>query len=696
MTVLKLDFRSDLLPAWDTDAPQYYQRWIDALQQVTSLPQLDVLVGTFRKRRTIRYVTQHRRTFASLADVWTEAALRTVRDTRGLRLGFSCLVLPPLFREYGWRATRTGEWRRLQDEMRSILRHPRASAQNRTNASLTLLFVDAMTDGIADALHRFVDNIAGQPVPFSAVTGMVLEECRWFSDLGGSLPAHVAQRVDLAAVPRGEVGERAAAWLNILGFSRRSDREWNDAVYRQVALPWLKQALQRGDINLALRLENRITKDYVRQTENEEHQRRCQEAWLPDMLAAGRRMRAALPPLSMPSSARSRPVVAFFVLSGDLLAHTEWLLSMLDGLRRLDFPPFDPRVYVFQPTVSELASRLAELNVPVTYVDRLAGADAWDWSRRLTRLREQLTRDGVSAAVFVSVPVLMPLAFAMGLAPVQIWWSMKYHTIQLPEIDAYFTVGSIGERERVIDGQRWRTLPPTLARPFDPRLKEEARRIRERLSRFDVILGSLNRPEKIDSPEYLDALQRILQAHPGAMFLWFGRYPHRSVQNAMMERRIHTQCLFSGWVDTRLYAQVLDVHLDAFPFPAGITSGQVMAAGVPSVTFLSKSAEQNGILAVLWPLWQGVSGTPEQQRVVRELLTDADGGPLFSVARSVDEYVAQANRLIDDPAFRRRSARAAQRLIEHFNEPTAMARGFAEHLREVISERAGGEAAHGG
>jgi len=369
---------------------------------------------------------------------------------------------------------------------------------------------------------------------------------------------------------------------------------------------------------------------------------------------------------------------------------------MLDGLRRLDPPPFDPRVYVFQPTVSDLASRLAELNVPVTYVDRLAGEDAWDWGRRLLHLRERWQRDGVSVAVFVSVPVLMPLAFAMGLAPVQVWWSMKYHTIALPEIDAYFTVGSIGERERTIDGRRWRTLPPTLARPFDARLNKEARRIRERLSKFDVILGSLNRPEKIDSDQYLDTLQTILATHPNAVFLWFGRYPPRSVLKGMMDRGIHEQCMFAGWVDTRLYAQVLDIHLDAFPFPAGITSGQVMAAGVPSVTFLSKSAEQNGILAVLWPLWEGRAGTPEQQRAVRELLTDGDGSSLFPIARSVDEYVAYANCLIDDREYRQRAARAAQRLIERFNEPTAMALGFAQHLREVIEQRTGSEAIRDG
>ena len=56
----------------------------------------------------------------------------------------------------------------------------------------------------------------------------------------------------------------------------------------------------------------------------------------------------------------------------------------------------------------------------------------------------------------------------MRIAPVQIHWSMKYHSVEFDEIDGYLTIGSF-EQYRIINGKKWRAGHGAL----DPLYKSE-------------------------------------------------------------------------------------------------------------------------------------------------------------------------------------------------------------------------------
>ena len=65
-------------------------------------------------------------------------------------------------------------------------------------------------------------------------------------------------------------------------------------------------------------------------------------------------------------------------------------------------------------------------------------------------LRSAAKGNGDDVAIWVSTPVFATFALAMGIAPAQVFWSLRYHPVRLPEIDGYITYGSWGEESVLV------------------------------------------------------------------------------------------------------------------------------------------------------------------------------------------------------------------------------------------------------
>jgi glycosyltransferase involved in cell wall biosynthesis len=467
-----------------------------------------------------------------------------------------------------------------------------------------------------------------------------------------------------------------------LAFSKRSRPEWNRRLFEQLALPWMLGALRQNRYSLALYLEHCVYGEFVMQTETEQHFAACFSRWLDPMRAAGRRVASALP--APPDPGRSPPVIGFFLHSSEMLAHTQVMAGVLEGLSRSGIsPPFVARVYVLSNPSPRLAQRLAGLGIPLVRLDR-GSADA-DAFRRLLRLREELIKDQTTALVWVSTALFMPFAFALRLAPVQIWWAMKYHSLEFPEIDGYVTNSSV-ERYKQIGNRLWRAGRGSFPHPYDPSLQPEAQRIRARYSPpFTYLLGCFGREEKLNHPAFLEAVIKILRAHPEAAFLWTGRSALPAIQERFEAAGVTGQCFFIGWVDTKLYAQVIDLFLDSFPFPCGLTLIEAMAAGKPFVSLLSDESRETGTHALIHALLHENRGSEQDRRLAHEAFR---GGELYFCATDPGQYVEMAERLLGDAALREQAGAAARHFAaEFYQDQRASAEGFAQHFLEIIAEK---------
>jgi hypothetical protein len=394
----------------------------------------------------------------------------------------------------------------------------------------------------------------------------------------------------------------------------------------------LKSLIARGDAEAALFLEKLIYQSFVKAIEDEDHYERVFAGWREPMAALGRRYRE---PIDGDAGAKG---IGFVFPSGVVLGHTEVLFRLLESRDR----GVPVRIYSVGTCQPDFLARAAALDVPVEAFPQAASGPGAGTIDRLRWIRSRMAADGVRTAVWVSYPGTAIFAFAMGLAPVQVMWSLRYHPVRIPEIDGYLTYGSWGEDSRVFHGQRWTVCPVPLA--LDPRAPAAAD-VAALRARFPekVLLGTLAREEKIDSAPFLESVAAILRRNPQCGYLWTGHAMHPGIASFFQRQGVGERCHFVGWVDTPLYAAILDVFLETFPLGCGITGYQAMGARVPLVSYL----DSNTVFGMQY--WHDLlARAGRADRVTRELL---DEYPVLT-ARDPADYVALASRLIADTAFR--------------------------------------------
>ena len=400
----------------------------------------------------------------------------------------------------------------------------------------------------------------------------------------------------------------------------------------RAASAMLNELIRRGDAEHALATEGFIYEAFVKAVEDEDHYERAFGLWREPMAALGRRYRD--PAIQAAPGAKG---IGFVFHTGVVLGHTEVLFRLLETRDR----SIPVRIYSVSACHPVFLERAAALGVPVEEYPH-ARDSRQGFVERLRWIRARMAAENVGTAVWVSYPIAAIFAFAMGLARVQVMWSLRYHPVRLPEIDGYVTYGSWGEERRTFHGQSWVVCPVPLA--LDPR-KPAAAAVRALRAQFPqpVLLGTLAREEKLDSPPFLESVVAILQRHPQCGYVWTGHAKHPRVAAFFERHGVAARCHFVGWVDTPLYAAILDVFLETFPLGCGITGYQAMGAGVPLVSYL----DANTVFGMQY--WSGLMARAgDRSNVTREML---DEYPVLC-ARDPQEYAALASRLIAEPVFR--------------------------------------------
>lgn len=417
--------------------------------------------------------------------------------------------------------------------------------------------------------------------------------------------------------------------------------------------------------------------NFVKKIETEQQARACFQSWLMPVVEYGRRFReSALPlPLWRPTAAKPWRA-AFFLQSAAILGHTEALFELLEHRPR-GLPWSDqPIVYVFSGINPELTQRITALGACCVTVQ--AEIETHSFQARIEWLRRRIAEDEASHFVWISAPPTAELGMAMRLAPVQVFWTLKFHPFQIPDIDGYITYGAWSEDERVVHGERWAVVPFMMSKPSPPVSAADVAAARAPFAQHDILFGTLARTEKMNAAPFLDAVVRILKDNPKAGFLWTGRELHTGIQAHFERGGVAAQCHFIGWVQTPIYARVLDVFLESFPFGCGLTGIQGLEAGTPFLSYEAPETQYG--MHFMRPLAE--NGPAAQE--IRGLLQPADGsGPLLYAANA-DEYVALAGKLARDAEFRRKVGAAGQAYYRRYlTDSERMARRFMQVLAEV-------------
>lgn len=471
-------------------------------------------------------------------------------------------------------------------------------------------------------------------------------------------------------------------------------------MFEHIVVPQTATLLARGEWQGAVTL-NRLSLSTIAIVPH------TQERWAwhfsktnPLFAEAGERLRVTLPELAWPASDTLRLAVVAdrSILGGSGLA---MLIGILEQLAPARHAGIGLMVYTIEAAPEELVSRCQALGIPVIDfggpgVEHDPSGD--ELRARLIAMRERAQRDCISVALFSGTyEGIVSLAASLGIAPAQAYLTMGFHSLDCPRIDAYFACASLTGGVRQILGRPWQTIPFPFADPFPDERSSQAAALHaqasaaraELLRTHTTILGTLARPAKLDD-QFVAALATILGENPGAAFLWFGHpqsVGHLEAIALFEKYGIGDRCLYQGWVDTKVYSRVLDVHLDCFGLPTGLTMAETFSAGTAYVLRRGAESSQIGLTAVLASIVDGPADDPELAEARRLFVDAGSGEDLLMLANDTDRYVAFANRLIRDAAFRGRVGHAARQFMrKYFHDSNHMGQVFAKEITAVVAE----------
>jgi tetratricopeptide (TPR) repeat protein len=536
-----------------------------------------------------------------------------------------------------------------------------------TNDTLTTLFkrqdvnADVAETAILAAAAYYFSEIAG-------VTG------RWIDGAWQLFASFVSHA-------RHSARARRVLVKNGLGYTLASRREWNKGVFNHIVLPSISKLLAQEDWTMVWHLDGLTAFSYAQQPLTEAQFAACLSVTMPlydRVLSLQHSTPAFVPPITRSNIA--------YISDLDLCncSPVNLCLELAQGGR----PTFNPFFISFALTSQDIRLRLQQHGIPLIDLDKERGSILVDnMQQRLERLRSEIQKHRIEALIFFNCTNFFEvLASRLCIAPVQIYLSMGFHTTA-GKWDGLISLGGAWyeKKSRLINKNYWLMLPvTTTVRPTRSSDLISGKILRSRLASNAIVLSTIARPEKIDSEEFLDSLAILMRKNPRAVFLWFGRNERSSVRQRMMERNISDRCHFQGWVETNKYSNVIDIHLDAFPYPTGISMRETMAAGVAMV--LTSGTQMAGAVAdEILPAYSGQFGE-EAQEVMRDIFVDKQGRDLLCCADTPEEWVSQAQKLIDDPGRRKAVGNAARTFYERFTAGSS-ATQFADHVKSIIGRR---------
>ena len=447
------------------------------------------------------------------------------------------------------------------------------------------------------------------------------------------------------------------------------------------AVAIMNDRLAAGHIDNALVMENQLYSTFVQPVEDEDHAEFCFSQWRDNMRQAG--LQIARQFTETPAPIKCPPTIGFFIHHASTLAHVTIVLDYLEYLEGGPQRSFIPRLYVMSGMDNELEAACSRLGIAVVFAgSEQSQKNGFKPLELLLWLKEQMARDGVDVLVWASNPMFVSFGAALNMAPIQIFWAQRYHAIHSPDIKGYLTVGSCFEAYTTVHGRDWRVVPLAVSDLKGDARTEEAAQIRTKLGNPEIVLGTLARTEKMYDPTYLEAIGKILKTNSQALFIWAGKVEDPKIKNAFVEMGVTDQTRFVGWVDTKLFAQVIDIFLDTAPTGCGVTAMEAMAWGRPLIAFDGGFTMWSENVAPI--VDKRIKNSEVLKNIERIFALGTDQELLFR-AKTAAEYSEMVSMLINNPALRHAAGHAGQEFTERYLTSCPLySKLLAEHLEEII------------
>lgn len=313
-------------------------------------------------------------------------------------------------------------------------------------------------------------------------------------------------------------------------------------------------------------------------------------------------------------------------------------------------------------------------------------------------LGREIGRLNIDVAVFFgSLPGTCALLCPWLPVAVCLYDSVAHTGMRLSCIDGYLRASyPISSSLALHNGVEW-WLYQNSHQAIDPSPRQItlATSIRMAIFQERTVLGVIARATKL-TDEFLDALTEILTARPQAVFVWTDFFPDPQLVIKLRKCGIEKQCHYAGYVDHVAWAEVLDIHLDPFPFASGLTMRQTLHRGRAYVMMAGHYQSLDGeekvnALALSETSIEPLLALPEEHLARRRALEIFEEDLRYlAVANSAHDYVDWTIRLIDNPALRTAVGKAAHAYSDAFlTNMSEVAETHLEGIRYFLQKKYG-------
>jgi hypothetical protein len=195
------------------------------------------------------------------------------------------------------------------------------------------------------------------------------------------------------------------------------------------------------------------------------------------------------------------------------------------------------------------------------------------------RLRAQIIADGIDIMVSSNNREQFNYLLGTRTAPVQIYWCHGNFAYDVHGIDhrtCHWKEESHPEYALNFVGLLNMYLAPAVD-------KSKLIPVRSRWSKDTVILGSIGRLVKVNSPEYLRVVCDIMKECENTVYLVCGVGGYEEILEYINGEGLRDRFFFEGMVDPHLYGNVIDIFLGTFPYSSGTASREFRAKGRPVI-----------------------------------------------------------------------------------------------------------------
>ena len=194
---------------------------------------------------------------------------------------------------------------------------------------------------------------------------------------------------------------------------------------------------------------------------------------------------------------------------------------------------------------------------------------------KVLKFRETLIKDQIDILIYSDH--LYPCGeflFLARSAPKQIYWCHGNFQYNVKGIDK--RIVHFNDIERLNSNPyKWEVFELEVDEQFlvqeREQKKKKAEEIKKRFPPGTIFLGSIGRLSKVNNWEYLSAVAEIMKNNPETVYLACGTGSEEEIKEKVEKLGIADRFYFEGFVDPHVYGYVIDIYLNTFPEPGGLS-----------------------------------------------------------------------------------------------------------------------------